>query len=199
VFNVRAKVEKTLSRNELVAYDKVLAGHLTKEVLLPRLRDACEQDRNTLIQMRQGADMLKEGKKNEETQFLKRPNEQSDFNQSIKNEDALYKFLAYSGMLEKKRRDDIDKTRKNNEIIYGIENFEEFYKQELQRDAKREPREINPSDYLPKKGRFVDLAKAAEGFKTTAEREADYFREFELYKENKSKFQRGPASYDDVM
>jgi hypothetical protein len=191
VFNVRAKVEKTLSRNELVAYDKVLAGHLTKEVLLPRLRDACEQDRNTLIQMRQGADMLKEGKKNEETQFLKRPNEQSDFNQSIKNEDALYKFLAYSGMLEKKRRDDIDKTRKNNEIIYGIENFEEFYKQELQRDAKREPREINSNDYLPKKGRFVDLGKAAEGFKTTAEREADYFREFELYKENKSKFDIG--------
>ena len=38
VFEVRRKVEKTLSRNELLAYDKVLSSHLTKEALLPRLK-----------------------------------------------------------------------------------------------------------------------------------------------------------------
>ena len=78
--------------------------------------------------MKQAADMKREGTENEEMQFLKSNNDQADFNKSVKNEDALYKFLAYSGMLEKKRREDINKTRKNNEIIFGIENFEEFYK-----------------------------------------------------------------------
>jgi chromatin remodeling complex protein RSC6 len=38
IFEVRRKVEKTLSRNELLAYDKVLSSHLTKEALLPRLK-----------------------------------------------------------------------------------------------------------------------------------------------------------------
>jgi len=37
IFEVRKKVEKTLTRNELLAYDRTLAGHLTKESLLPRL------------------------------------------------------------------------------------------------------------------------------------------------------------------
>jgi hypothetical protein len=75
--------------------------------------------------------MHEEGKKNAELQIMKKHNEQPEFNSSVKNEDALYKFLAYSGVLEKKRRDNLDKTRKNNELVYGVENFEEFYKQEL--------------------------------------------------------------------
>ena len=52
IFEVRRKVEKTLTRNELLAYDRMLSAHLTKEVLLPRLKDACETDRNTLLQLR---------------------------------------------------------------------------------------------------------------------------------------------------
>lgn len=184
VFDARRKVEKTLTRNELMAYDRVLASHLTKDILLPRLRQACDQDANLLLQIKQSSDMHEEGKKNAELQIMKKPNEQPEFNSSVKNEDALYKFLAYSGVLEKKRRENLDKTRKNNELVYGIENFEEFYKQELQKDAKRDPRPINPSDYQPKR---VDNSKAAEGFLTTAEREAEYFREFEIFKENKSK------------
>lgn len=184
VFEARRRVEKTLSRNELLAYDRVLASHLTKDILLPRLRQACDQDANMLLQIKQSSDMLEEGKKNADTQIMKTYNQQPEFNASIKNEDALYKFLAYSGTLEKKRRENLDKTRKNNELVYGVENFEEFYKQELQKDAKREPRSVNPADYQPKR---VDNAKAGEGFLTTAEREAEYFREFEVFKENKSK------------
>jgi hypothetical protein len=72
--------------------------------------------------------MKREGTENEAMQFLKSNNDQADFNKSVKNEDALYKFLAYSGILEKKRREDINKTRKKNEIRYGMENIEEFYK-----------------------------------------------------------------------
>lgn len=52
IFEVRRKVEKTLTRNELLAYDRMLSAHLCKEVLLPRLKAACEQDRNTLLQLR---------------------------------------------------------------------------------------------------------------------------------------------------
>jgi hypothetical protein len=37
IFQVRKKVEKTFTRNELLAYDRTLAGHLTKETLLARL------------------------------------------------------------------------------------------------------------------------------------------------------------------
>ena len=91
-------------------------------------------------------------------------------------------------MLEKTRREDINKTRKNNEMIFGIENFEEFYKGELQRDAKKEPRVIQPEDYTPKRGASTDPVKVAAGFKTQADKEADYFREYDLYKENKSKY-----------
>jgi hypothetical protein len=131
--------------------------------------------------------MHTEGKENAQLQIMKTSNTQREFNNSVQNEDALYKFLAYSGMLEKKRREDIDKTRKNNTMIYGLETFEEFYKKELQTDAKRPARPINPEDYQPRRG-LVEASKAGEGFKTHAEKEADYFREYELYKENKSKF-----------
>lgn len=136
--------------------------------------------------------MLEENSKNEELQGLKHNNTQPEFNQELKNEDALYKFMAFSGMLEKKRREDIDKTRKNNEMIYGLENFEEFYKGELKKDSKTAPRPINPADYIPKR---VDNSKAAEGFKDAAQREADYFNEFELYKENKSKSNSNALSF----
>ena len=46
VFIVRRGVEKTLSRNELLAYDRMLAAHLTKEELLPKLKEEVEMDRN---------------------------------------------------------------------------------------------------------------------------------------------------------
>jgi len=84
-------------------------------------------------------------------------------------------------MLEKKRREDINKTRKNNELIFGVENFEEFYKGELQRDSKKEARTIDPNDYVAKRN-----SQVVPAFKDKAEKEADYFREFELFKENKS-------------
>jgi hypothetical protein len=45
IFAVRRSVEKTLTRNELLAYDRTLAQHLTKDILIPRLRKACEDDR----------------------------------------------------------------------------------------------------------------------------------------------------------
>lgn len=79
IFTVRRQVEKTLTRNELLAYDRTLSTHLTKETLLPRLRSSVDEDRNTLITLKQSNEMLTEGKKNEELQGLKRHNEQPEF------------------------------------------------------------------------------------------------------------------------
>lgn len=75
--------------------------------------------------------MGKEGKNDEEMQFRKTVNTQPQFNKDVKNEDALYKFLAYSGMLEKKRREDLNKTRKDESIAMSLSAFTEYYKDEL--------------------------------------------------------------------
>lgn len=125
-------------------------------------------------------------------QHQKTPNTQREFNKSVKNEDALYKFLAYTGMLEKKRREDVNKTRKSEEIAFGIDTFEEFYKKQLQKDFKKEPREIDMSKFQPKKG--IDQTKVDEGFMTRDQKEESYWRDYELFKENKSKSEFIPQS-----
>ena len=181
IFAVRAKVEKTLSRNELLAYDKVLISYLQKDVLVPRLKAKAQQDFNELHQAKQTTEMRHEGKNNQEMQALKSNyNEQPEFNRQVVDEDALYKFLAYSAMLEKNRRVDMKKTLKNVELVYGEENFDRFYRNQLMQDAKREPRKYNPEDYLPRKG------EKQLPFRNTQQREEDYYKEFELFKENKS-------------
>lgn len=77
---MRRKVEKTLTRNELLAYDKTLAGHLTKETLLARLVQAVSNDKNNLTQLKQSSEMVEENSKNEELQGLKHNNTQPEFN-----------------------------------------------------------------------------------------------------------------------
>lgn len=186
IFEVRRRVEKTLSRNELLAYDRVLAQHLTKDALIPRLKERVELQRNELVQVKQMTEMGKEGQINEELHYKKSVNNQSAFNRDVKNEDALYKFLAYTGMIEKRRREDLNKTRKDENIAFNLAAFSEYYKAELIKDAKREPRPVNPADYQPSRGK-VDADQAAEGFMTTAQREQNFKDEYELYKENKSK------------
>jgi len=53
-------------------------------------------------------------------QNLKTANEQVEFNKSLKDEDALYKVLAYKATLERKRMENPDATRKNPEVLYGM-------------------------------------------------------------------------------
>lgn len=91
--------------------------------------------------------MKKEDKFNEWSQFQKGVNYQAERNQKVKNEDALYKFLAFSGMLEKKRREELNKTRKDIEMAFGIHDFDEYYKEELRKDSMQEPRKIDPNEF----------------------------------------------------
>ena len=98
----------------------------------------------------------------------------------------MFKFLTYSGMLEKKRRENLQQTKKDDVIALGVHNFDVFYREQLMKDAKKPPREVKPEEYKPKRG--LELLESQRAvFKSTPEREADYFREFEIYKENKSK------------
>ena len=48
IFEARGKVEKTMSRNELIAYDKVLLNYLTQEVLMPKVSQEIEKEFNTI-------------------------------------------------------------------------------------------------------------------------------------------------------
>jgi hypothetical protein len=50
-------------------------------------------------------------------------------------------------MLEKKRRDDLHNTRKDSMIAFGINTFDEFYRDQLNVDAKKKPREIDQKDF----------------------------------------------------
>ncbi len=58
---------------------------------------------------------------------MKTKNEQPQFNKDVQNEDAFYKFLAYTGNLEKQRRENRKQTLSNFELLGGEQSFEQFY------------------------------------------------------------------------
>lgn len=64
---------------------------------------------------------------NEQKQLMKTRNQQERFNKEIVNEDAFYKFLAYTGNLESKRRANVKETRKDETILAAFHSFENFY------------------------------------------------------------------------
>jgi hypothetical protein len=69
----------------------------------------------------------------------------------VKNEDSLYKFLAFTGMLEKTRKEKFAKDRNlETDTVYNVNSFEEFYKDQLLLEAKKDQgREykMDPKDY----------------------------------------------------
>lgn len=100
----------------------------------------------------------------------------------------MYKFLAFSGMLETTRRKTLEKSRVSEDIALSPHSFDEYVKQTLLEDAKKPARPIIESEYQPTKERTIPLDKTGEGFKTTPQREAAYYADFEKFKDNKSKF-----------
>lgn len=114
-----------------------------------------EKDKIQLNQIGQLTEMSAENKGNDQRQGLKTPNRQPAFNEKISDEDSLFKFLSYSGMLEKKRREEFPKNKQlKTDIAYGIHTFDEFYKGELVLEAKREQKreyKFDPKDYEPKR------------------------------------------------
>ena len=86
--------------------------------------------------------------------MMKEPNTQRAFNKSIKNEDALYKQLAYGAIVEQQYKEQYYNpdhvTFKDKEVILNPHTFERWYIEQLSMEAHREPRSINPEDYEPK-------------------------------------------------
>jgi hypothetical protein len=66
VFDIRGRLEKTLTRNELLAYDKVLIKHLTHENIMPRIRSMIKKDFNMNEQIGHSVDREIEGSRHDE-------------------------------------------------------------------------------------------------------------------------------------
>ena len=137
-----------------MAYDRILLKHLTQETLLPRLRTEVEKEFSLMHQTQQLLEAEQDGAiENQRKQALKEQNNQNDENRTIKNEDAFFKFMAFSGMLEQTRRKDLARTRKDATAFMGMNTWEQYYKDRLFIEAKMEPRPINEVEYLPNQKR----------------------------------------------
>ena len=140
-----------MTRNELYAYDKQIIRHLEMKELMPKLKNLIDDQFGILTQMKSVIEIQNEGAdENIEIQGRKHVNDQAEQNRDIKDEDSFYKYMAFAGTIEKKRRDNIEKTRKDYEHIYGQDTFEEVYLDELHKGIKKEPRPVNLEDLKQK-------------------------------------------------
>ena len=184
LFAARRGVEKNLSRRELLAYDKVLAKCLERDTLLGKLRRDLDMTFSTFEHVNQLTDQLQGNENNEKKQRMKERNAQPEFNRGIVDEDAFYKHLAYSGMLEKQRSADKQKTFADPQAYGGLDSFESWYQEELLRDARTPPRPINEADYLPKR-LTVAQRHQAEKYPGIRQVRDQFLEDHKLYKENK--------------
>ena len=113
---------------------------------------------------------------------------QRRYNKSIKDPDALYKQLAFAAVTEQKYKKKVEEgdnmDHLDKEYQYSPFTFERYYINQLEQDAQKEPRPVNPDDYKPKK--FIRAEKAEEPrFLYRKEREEKYFEDHKLFLENK--------------
>lgn len=78
----------------------------------------------------------RDAERSNEKQLRKVRNHQPEFNKGVVNEDAFYKQLAYSGLLEKKRRDNRKEVLEDPVLQAGFHTFENYYQDRLVEDAK---------------------------------------------------------------
>jgi len=80
LFEVRSGLEKTMTRRELISFDKVLAKYLQHDILLPKLKASVEQD-YSLLQTGKGlVESAEENSNNMNAQLMKTENRQRHFN-----------------------------------------------------------------------------------------------------------------------
>ncbi len=95
-----------MTRHELIAFDNVLARYLQKDKLMPRLKHQIESDYNLAHSAKSLVNMHKDNKADMEVHNMKLHHNQRHYNKKIKNEDAEFKLLAYSAMLDRKNQKD---------------------------------------------------------------------------------------------
>jgi hypothetical protein len=118
---------------------------------------------------------------------MKSRNKQQEYNKGIINEDAFYKFFAFTGQLEKKRRDNHKETMADPVLTAGFHSFENYYQDELIKDAKRPARNIDYDALKPKniKSSGGGSDRKEHGFLDERGRREVWYDEHKAYKENK--------------
>lgn len=139
-----------MTRNELLAFDDVLARYLQKDSLLPRLKEVISNDYSMLHASNDAVRHAKDSKLSNDIHMMKHENTQVDYNKKIKNPDAQFKWLAFSAMAERRNKKLSDTDTDVNEM-WNDNNFEEYYKRQLLVDQQRPPRKINPKDFEKRK------------------------------------------------
>ena len=194
-FEARRKLERNMSRRELIAFDKVLAKYLEPKNLMKRLSASVEEDYSAVFQGRQVAEHNKNQESTQEFDIVSEPNMQRKFNKSIKDEDAIYKGLAMSTMMEVKIKEQMENPDyvdyKDKEAMVNPFTFERFYLNQLNRDSLNEPRPINPADFEPKK---IDPTAPKE-YLTPRQREEQFHADYKLFTENKKEQQDRTALF----
>jgi hypothetical protein len=119
--------------------------------------------------------------KNNEAQGMKHENKQRSLNKRVVNEDAYYKLLAYSSIIDRENGEKEQK-KEATDIAFIRTGFRDFYRKELKKEMLRPPREINPNDYVARKPWDKPIG---ERFKKRRERESDLFADHNIYMEKK--------------
>lgn len=115
--------------------------------------------------------------------MTKRVDRQKVMNHETKDMDSLYKMLAYNMSLEQKNSA-LSEIGEDHRAMYELDSFEEYYKYHLELASKRPARKFDPNDYAAMKP-WEKKENHDKEFKYRPEREAEFFKEFELYGENK--------------
>ena len=93
----------------------------------------------------------KDNERSMEKESRKTRNIQQAYNKEIVNEDAYYKLMAYTGALEKTRRENIKETTSDPETLAGFECFHQEYLKTLEADVKRPARAVNPEEFVARR------------------------------------------------
>ena len=122
-------------------------------------------------------------------QLRKQPDMQREYNKTIKNEDALFKSMAYGAVAEMKIKHQMENPDhlnfKDKTYMFSPNTFERFYMEQLDKDAKVAPREINANDYEPK----YNLPDEPSPYLNQRGREEKFFDDHALFMEKKKEQQ----------
>ena len=174
-FQVRRKLEKNMSRRELLAFDKVLMRYLQSSNLQPMLEWSITKDLYFARQLGNEYGRYVENADDRDLQDMKFEHDQREFNRSVKDHDAHYKQIAFMQMQDRKNEEILQQKQDlrsyaHESVMFADNTFERWYARVLQEDSKKDPRPVNPLDYEPKK--FIKASsEELPTWKSVSERE----------------------------
>lgn len=77
--------------------------------------------------------------------------DQRGFNKRVKDENAQFKSIAFMSMVDKKNSQHKDHEEGFYDAAFNRDTFEEYYKAQLEEDAQRPPRPVNPQEFQKRK------------------------------------------------